>query len=86
MKKINLIYIRSKIASDPRELEEQKQAYLSELKCKCLVFITQDHFLMKWWNLRGFYFFGITLKSAKTSLSTYFFSFFWTFLMTNFKE
>lgn len=32
MKKINLIYIRSKIASDPRELEEQKQAYLSELK------------------------------------------------------
>ena len=30
---------------------------------------------MKWWNLRGFYFFGITLKSAKTSLSTYFFFF-----------
>lgn len=32
MKKIKLIYIRSKITSDPRELEEQKEAYLTELK------------------------------------------------------
>ena len=32
MKKINLIFIRSKISSDPRELEEQKEQYLNELK------------------------------------------------------
>lgn len=32
MKKIKLIYIRSKIAADPRELEEQKAAYVNELK------------------------------------------------------
>ena len=32
MKKIKLVYIRSKISSDPRQLEEQKEAYLNELK------------------------------------------------------
>lgn len=32
MKKINVIYIRSKISSDPRELESQKEQYLNEIK------------------------------------------------------
>ena len=31
MNKIKLIFLRSKISSDPRELEEQKQNYLNEL-------------------------------------------------------
>lgn len=32
MKKIKLIFIRSKISSDPRQLEQQKEQYLSEIK------------------------------------------------------
>lgn len=32
MKKIKLIFIRSKISSDPRQLEDQKEAYLARLK------------------------------------------------------
>ena len=32
MKKIKLIFIRSKISSDPRQLEDQKNEYLTELK------------------------------------------------------
>ena len=32
MKHINLIFIRSKISSDPRELDKQKEQYLNELK------------------------------------------------------
>ena len=32
MKKIKLIFIRSKISSDPRQLEDQKEAYLAGLK------------------------------------------------------
>ena len=32
MKKIKLIYIRSKVSSDPRQLEEQKEEYLSQLR------------------------------------------------------
>lgn len=32
MKKIKLIFIRSKISSDPRQLEEQKENYLKEIK------------------------------------------------------
>ena len=32
MKKIKLVFIRSKISSDPRELEDQKEQYLNELK------------------------------------------------------
>lgn len=32
MKKIKLIFIRSKISSDPRQLEDQKEAYLAKLK------------------------------------------------------
>ena len=34
MKKIKLVFIRSKISSDPRELEDQKEQYLNELKKK----------------------------------------------------
>ena len=32
MKKIKLIFIRSKISSDPRQLEDQKKEYLEELQ------------------------------------------------------
>ena len=34
MKKIKLVFIRSKISSDPRELEDQKEQYINELKKK----------------------------------------------------